>query len=365
MESFVISPRPSVLFTGYAPVHFVCFRPLYERLVARGDVDVRLSGGLRSTSGGQTAYDAPGLYGPFGVPAERVLPVAEIRRRDFDVVFAANTNMILPRTAGRRVQIFHGLSFRNRAVRRSRDLADHYFMVGPYMRRAFDAAGLIAADDPRGLEIGFPKTDRLLSGELDRGRLLAAEGLAGERPVVLYAPTGLRDNSLETMGEEVIRRLTASGRFDLLIKLHDHPKNTDVDWRERLAPLLGEHTRLARGADVVPLLAASDLLMTDASSVASEYSLLDRPMVFLDVPRLLAREEKRDGTMLDLETWGRRGGVVVERPEDVVEAVAQSLAEPARFGDVRRAMARDLFFNPGSATRAAIAWLDEVLGGPR
>ncbi|MEE8524021.1 MAG: CDP-glycerol glycerophosphotransferase family protein [Thermoanaerobaculia bacterium] len=355
------SRRKSVLFTGYAPVHFLCFRPLYEHFAAAGEIEVRLSGGLRRKTAAGVTHDPPGLYDPFGIPAEHVLPVEEIRRRNFDVLFAANTQMILPRSAHRRVQIFHGISFRNRAVRGSDCAPDHYFIVGPYMRRACAAAGLIAADDPRGLEIGFPKTDRLLNGELDRGRLLAAEGLTGERPVVLYAPTGLRHNSLETMGEEVIRRLAASARYDLLIKLHDHPKNTAIDWRRRLEPLLGRHTKLASSADVVPLLALADLLVSDASSVSSEYSLLDRPMVFLDVPQLLARERQRPDSMLDLETWGRRGGALVEHPEEIVDAVAEALAHPERHTEVRREMVGDLFYHPGGATRAALAWFDEVL----
>jgi len=354
----VTRSRVSVLFTGYAPVHFLCFRSLYRRLAARGDVDVWLSGGLRQRTARAMTYDPQGLYGGFGLPAERVLSVDEIRRRDFDVLFAANTNMILPRAVSRRIQIFHGVSFRNRAVRRSAHVADHYFMVGPYMRRAFDRAGLIAADDLRGLEIGFLKTDRLLNGELDRERLLEAEGLSGERPILLYAPTGLRYNSLETMGEDVLRRLTASGLYDVLIKLHDHPKDTKVDWRARLAPLLGEHVRMARSADVVELLSLADLLITDASSVANEYSLLDRPMVFLDVPKLLERVREQEGTMLDLDTWGRRGGVLVEDPGDVVDAVAESLADPSRHSSVRREMARDLFYNPGRATEAAVAWFE-------
>ena len=53
--------------------------------------------------------------------------------------------------------------------------------------------------------------------------------------------------------------------------------------------------------DVTPLLFLADLLMTDASSVSSEYSLLDRPMVFLDVPKLLAKVAEKPG-FVDQET---------------------------------------------------------------
>ena len=39
-----------VLFTGYAPVHFLCFQPLYERLIEMSALSVGLSGGTRTKS---------------------------------------------------------------------------------------------------------------------------------------------------------------------------------------------------------------------------------------------------------------------------------------------------------------------------
>src|SRR5436309_291996 len=167
------------------------------------------------------------------------------------------------------------------------------------------------------------------------------------------------------MGEEVLRRLRDWGAVDVLVKLHDHPKKA-IDWPARLAPLEGEHLRLARTPDVVECLFAADLLISDASSVVNEYALLDRPIVFLDVPELLAAARDREGSALDLDTWGRRGGEVVADPADVVGAVARGLEHPERRSDVRRAIAADLFFNPGSATAAPRRWPgSRAAGRPR
>ena len=346
-----------ILFTGYAPVHFVCFQPLYKRLVKITGMEVFVSGGLRSRTDDGVRHDEQAMYEPFGIPPERILSVETIRQLEFDVVFAANTKVILPQRVGCRVQIFHGMSFRNRAVRAENKNCDYYFMTGPYMRRQFSETGIIPDGDERAMSIGFMKTDRLLNGTLDREGLLARYGFDGTRPVVLYAPTGLRHNSMETMGEKVIERLAATGRYDLLIKLHDHPKNTKIDWSRRLARFVDGHCVIASGADVVPLLFLADLLISDASSVSNEYALLDRPTVFLDVPRLITRAHKRAGSMLDLDTWGRKGGVVVERPEELVEAVEHSLDHPAEHHGIRQRMAQDLFYNPGRATDVAMAWL--------
>ena len=350
----------NILFTGYAPVHFVCFRPIYERLIRLAGFNVFVSGGLRTKTDSGYLYDGPGLYNPFGVPEENVLTVDEIRERDFDALFAANTKLITPKSVKTRVQIFHGISFRNRAIRTENRECEFYFVVGPYMHRKFVEADLLSADDPRALKIGFMKTDRLVNEELNRDELLREYELDGSRPIILYAPTGEKHNSLEIMGEEVVRRLAESNRYDLLIKPHDHPKNTKVDWFAQLAPFESDHVKVVRGFDVVPLLYLADLLITDASSVSSEYSLLNRPMVFLDVPKLIASMMARDGSMLDIDTWGRRGGVIVKKPDNIVEVVDNSLANPSQHSGVRQEMAEDLFYNPGAATDEAIAWVSSA-----
>jgi hypothetical protein len=48
---------------------------------------------------------------------------------------------------------------------------------------------------------------------------------------------------------------------------------------------------------------------------------------------------------------------VVATPDGVVGALAAALAHPERRSAVRRAIAADLFYNPGHATGAAREWL--------
>lgn len=346
----------TVLFTGYAPVHFLCFQPIYKKLVQLPGVEVYVSGGVRTQTQQGFIHDGGAMYDPFHIPPDHILSVDEIQTRHFDVLFSANKRIIAPlENFGRRIQIFHGVSFRNRGVRSENLAYNVFFLIGPYMQRKFTEAGLLSKDDPCAVPIGFPKTDPLLTGELERGELLKRYGLDDKRPILLYAPTGLAHNSLETMGKEVIRRLSETGKYALLIKPHDHPKNTAIDWFAELAPLEDAHTRLVRDLDIIPLLYLSDLLITDASSVANEYALLNRPIVFLDVPELI-RESKQQGAIVDLETWGRRSGLVVEHPEQVEEVVSTSLAESDGFSEIRAAIAQDLFYNAGHATDAAVSW---------
>lgn len=345
-----------ILFTGYAPVHFVCFKPLFDSLVNEPGVEVLVSGGLRyRDSDGLRQHDTAGMYDAFGLPPSSVVDVADVGEIDVDVLVCSNTKPIKPRSYGTCIEMFHGLSFRNRAVRTERDSYDRYFVLGPYQHRRLLQRAVLHHGDPRGVEIGFPKTDRLLDGSLSKKETLADLHLSGDRPVVLYAPTGAHRNSLETFGEDLVRRMGASTEYDVLVKPHDHAK-ASIDWFARLAPLETDHVRLLHAADAIPALHASDLLISDASSIANEYLLLDRPLVFLDVPELLEAAATEDDR-LDLETWGRKGGVVARDVSDAERAIAEGLENPGAQSDIRRAIANDLFYNPGKATSVALDWL--------
>ncbi|MEK9138289.1 MAG: CDP-glycerol glycerophosphotransferase family protein, partial [Bacteroidota bacterium] len=296
------------------------------------------------------------VFRSFRIPRERVLTLEQMRRESFDMVICSFVSGVFPRSDQVRIHLFHGISFRNMAVRRDILIYDYMFNVGPYQMRLFQENQLMRKGDPRMVPIGFPKLDCMVNGSLSRRDILRRIGLSGRRPIVLYAPTGQRNNSLEIMGEEVIRRLQETGKYDLLIKPHDHPRDKLIDWPKQLRQFENVHTKVVADLDIVPYLFISDLLITDASSVSSEYSLLDRPMVFIDVPQMLAAVKEK-GLSLDLDTWGRKGGETARWPDEVVNAVGWSLAHPKAKSAIRCAMAEDMFFNPGHATEKAVEWI--------
>ena len=344
-------------------MQFVCFRPIWERLRDRPDLEFRFTGGRRIPQpDGTVRDDLLGLYRPFGIPRRACVPLSALPRERADLTLSAFSTGYFPRRPGIRVQLFHGVSFRNMYANPKQRRYDALFTVGPYQERELRRRRLVGRGGSKMIPVGFPKLDPLVDGSLDRARILRRLGLSGRRPVLLYAPTGAKRNSLETMGEEVIRRLRATRRYDLLIKPHDHPRNP-IDWFRRLRPLTDAHTVCVRDRDIVPYLFVADALLSDASSAAMEYTLRDRPIVFLDVPRVFHALERK-GSALDLTTWGRRGGFTARTPADAVRLVARALARPRLRGGVRRAIARDLFHDPGHATDRAVAALLALLRLP-
>ena len=120
-----------ILFAGYAPVHFVCFRPLYERLRRLPGVEVVLSGGREAQGEGAPALTAKQLYAPFRLPPKSIIELDRMREQTFDIVFCAHVSGYFPKDEQERVQIFHGVSFRNMAVRRDVLVYDRLMLTGP------------------------------------------------------------------------------------------------------------------------------------------------------------------------------------------------------------------------------------------
>jgi CDP-glycerol glycerophosphotransferase (TagB/SpsB family) len=232
---------------------------------------------------------------------------------------------------------------------------------------------LIAPDDPRVLRVGMPKTDPLLAAEPEREELVRALELDPDKPTVLYAPTrsGSAGSSIDSWGIEAIDRLAALP-VNVVVKLHDRSlkrfrRKLAVDFEELLATREAQgKLRLFRHHDVIPALRAADVLITDLSSVANEFLLRDRPVIYLAVPGHEEHIRRTAGKKFGADDpehldWLRGAGDLVEEPAALPAAVERALADPSRLSAERRERSRILFYNPGTATSHAVEGLYRIL----
>ncbi|MCK5237362.1 MAG: CDP-glycerol glycerophosphotransferase family protein [Deltaproteobacteria bacterium] len=348
MTNSIKTDKPKrILFSGYAPVHFLCFLPIYELLKNDPRVEVWLSGGFRNKDKDETTFNIEGFYDPYPVDKDRVIPIEQAREEDFDVLVCAHlSDTLFPRSAKKTVQIFHGVSFKNLAVREKALRFDVLCLPGPYHAELFRSQGFIRKGGSECLLTGFAKTDALINETLDRNELLRGLDVDPALPTLLFAPTGDKHNALESMGEKLISSISDAGKWNLLIKPHDHPKNV-INWFERLKPFENERVKVVRDLNVIPYLHAADLLITDASSVSVEYTLMDRPIIFLEIPKLMAKITKR-AEALDLDS--RRIGTIIDKKADIVETITESLAQKEQRSELRREVASQVFYKPGGAS---------------
>lgn len=211
--------------------------------------------------------------------------------------------------------------------------------------------------------VGYPKLDALASGALDGRGLRASYGLEPQRPTVLYSPTYSEASSLHLAGERIVSALAGAG-LNVIIKLHDRSLDPDprynagIDWRARMLALeVPGQIRFSPAADSSPLLAAADLMVTDHSSIGFEYLVLDRPLIVFDAPDL-ARVARINADKIALL---RRAATVVRTPEQLARAAVVELAMPGRLAPERKAVADEMFHQPGGATARAVALLQPLL----
>jgi hypothetical protein len=265
-----------------------------------------------------------------------------------------------------RIQMFHGVGGKYGFDAPTEPLTAWHRLFFVNRRRLQNciAAGALAADSPAIRLVGMPKVDCLVDGSLRRDAVLTALGLPLERPTELNAPTWSPASSLNAMGIDLIDRLCAM-QVNVIVKLHDRSLDPrpqysgGVDWVAALRPHLRAGAAvLATEADICPYLAAADAMITDHSSCGFEYLLLDRPLVRIHRPELIALANIHQDYVGLLSEVSESTTAV----DDTIAAVEWSLANRRAKSATRRAVAEDLFYEPGTATARCTAEMYDAIG---
>jgi CDP-Glycerol:Poly(glycerophosphate) glycerophosphotransferase len=350
------SDRRELLVDARTGVNFVVFAPVLRMMAA--DPRLRFS---------FTASNEPARIGEIYREANGIRRISPRRAAlgRFDAYVASDFMWAtLPRGTAR-VQMFHGVGgkYGFDTPTGSRREWDRLFFINRRRLANFIAAGAIDPDSPAIRLIGYPKTDCLVDGSLTRPAVLDGLKLDPARPTVLYAPTWSPASSLNAFGVDLIKALLQLP-VNLIVKLHDRSRDLHAfysggaDWVSVLEPMLraaGGH--LATGHDICPLLVAADVMVTDHSSAGFEYLLLDKPLVRIHRPALLTLANVHPDYVALLASASQS---VTDVPQTLC-AVERSLALPWARSAERRAVAHDLFYRPGSATRRAVEALYEVI----
>jgi CDP-glycerol glycerophosphotransferase (TagB/SpsB family) len=346
-----------ILVNARTPVNYVMVAPLHRRLAA--DPRVRFY-----FIASEEPARARTIFRDAGPEARLVGPLHAAAMR-FDAYLTSDF-MWTPLPRGTcRIQMFHGVGgkYGFDAPTESLRVWDRLFFVNRRRLRNCIAAGAIDEGSAAIRLTGMPKVDQLVDGSLQRDDVLTSLGLDPRRQTVLYAPTWSPDSSLNRIGLDLIRRLSALP-INLIVKLHDRSRDARarysgaVDWPEAVVSALAPGRGvLAPGADICPYLEAADLMLTDHSSAGFEYLLLDRPIVRIHVPELIASAQiHRDYVALLAD--------VSESAIDVASAVRgveRGLANPTAKSVTRRGVAADLFHDPGNATTHCVTALYEAM----
>ena len=352
-----LAGRRTVLVEVRTPMNLAVLRPVIEPLQQDRRIRLLVTGTERADL--RAAFSELGLEGS----------VIERRRaawRRVDLYVNADPwEAVTLRRAARQLNFFHGVAGKYNLdcpadLPIGFDRYDRVAFPNEGRRNAYVAAGIVRED--RAALIGYPKADVLVTDRGEARQHAAALGLDPARPTAIFAPTFSPASALHQAGEAIIATLLAAG-CNVIAKLHDRSLDLDpkysagVNWRERLARFAGPAFLLAGSGDSTAFVLASDLMVTDHSSIGFEFCALDRPLIVYDAPGLieLARINVEKVDLL------RSAALVVHTPAELAAAVPAMLAAPGTRSREREHAAAAVFHRPGGATARALRLVYELL----
>ncbi len=232
----------------------------------------------------------PVIYAPGQKDVERLI-VPSVRIA-FYLAYGERNGQLLRDPRLQHVMLLHGDSDKATSANGMARAFDEVWVAGPAAVERYRTAGVAVGED-RFVFIGRPQVAGLPVGPTGQ-----------QPPIVLYAPTfeGYYDQtahtSLDSMGVELVRRLVASGRVRVWFR--PHPAS-GVSRPSMLAAIaeIGSLLREAPGGHLVAAdrdltlpqcLAAADVLVSDISSVATDFLATERPIITCDPAGLPAAD---------------------------------------------------------------------------
>lgn len=349
---------PTVLVEARTPMNVAVLQPVFTPLLQDPRLTLHFTGGDRP--------DLDHAFATAGV-TDRVIARPAATWKRFDLYMNADPwEAVRLRRVAKRLNFFHGVAGKYdldcpKSLPLSFERYDCIAFPNEGRLTAYVEAGIATAR--QAALIGYPKVDVLANHRGDAAEAARALGLDPSKKTAIFAPTFSTASALHEAGEAIVDTLLTAG-LNVIVKLHDRSLvpdrrfNAGINWQERFGRRLANPSfLLASGGDSTPYVLASDLMVSDHSSIAFEFCLLDRPLIVFEAPNLAtaARINPEKVALL------RSAAFVVRDPSTLSGAVEACRREPARHADARRTVANQVFYRPGTATERALHLVYELL----
>lgn len=213
---------------------------------------------------------------PAGDEAERFLRKTDTRLETVQAVKSWNPhavltsgNMIPHFFPGIKVQLFHGIDSGKSGEADIRGFYDLYCTQSPAKTHPFIAL----REQHRTfdfVETGWSKLDPLFTPHPK------TTDFETDAPLILYAPTFSKSMTSTLKLYKTIKQLTREKPWHWMVKFHPKADPQDIEMYQALSR---DNFNVISLDDPAPLLQAADVLLSDTSSIVTEFALLEKPVV--------------------------------------------------------------------------------------
>ena len=241
------------------------------------------------------------------------------------------------------VDVWHGLAFKH--TEREKMLRDYDigFVTSTFFKEYYSKKTGISHK----LKItGYPRTDPLIKKACDEEEIRKRIGVPLNKKNILYAPTyGYKwSEQCFPWGDMnsvigAIEQFCERKHCNFLIRMHPNWYKQNITLKEKLEAMAKQskhifHLPSSKYVDTEPILLISDVLITGWSSIANDFILLDRPIIFLEV------ELPKKEFVLKPE---ERAGFIVKGEREFFEKLEEALVHPNSHEEERRVLIKKLY----------------------
>ncbi|TQV76499.1 CDP-glycerol--glycerophosphate glycerophosphotransferase [Aliikangiella marina] len=250
-----------------------------------------------------------------------------------DVVFATQNNLpsFIP---GFKVQIFNGLDFKKSKFFEICQSFDLYCTQGKFSTLGFNQLAKKHLDF-NVVETGWPKLDPLYS--------CRSLNIDTELPIVLYAPSASPALSSAQDCFSTIKSLAAQKHFFWLIKL---PEQMNSIWADKFKTLSSDNVMVDQIAETLPMLRTADVMLSDTSSIISEFLQLIKPVVSYN-------NAKPDQYLIN-----------IKQPHQIEQAILYALSRPSEVLNAIYTCCREIHpYKDGLSSERVLLAVDKLIQG--
>jgi hypothetical protein len=202
--------------------------------------------------------------------------------------------------------------------------------------------------------VGLPFLDRFVDPGISRERYLMNLSLDTNKKTILFAPHwGVTRTNAQILNRYFDQCIAILNELDynIIVKLHACSLNISqakgVDWKKRLQRL--DSVAIDYNVDDIPALAFSDILITDFSSRAFNFMMLNKPVILIfQVPFT---------TLVDVDKARlmQKGSFVADHLDNLKQLIKRAIDNPDLLSVDRQRVASECFVNFSRSAEAVVA----------
>jgi len=263
------------------------------------------------------------------------------------------------------IQLWHGIPFKGFAGNKEIKKAFNEFDLHPVSSEWLKSYYINGIGVKKNVVVtGYPRIDRLLKPYYYKDRIIKEMGLNSNQPIVLYAPTWSHDSKVEKDlfpwgNERALKMLIAfmeENKLQMIIRLHP---NWNC-WTPEMVEVIKNSKHIIVNSvktdwDSEKYIYISDILVTDYSSIANDFIVLNRPMIFLETHIKIFEY----GFALKPE---ERAGIVVKSEDEFFKAILESHKNPKKYEEKRKRIEKKIHFKmDGKASKRVVKAMEKYI----